>query len=187
VVTQYADWAPFDSLLAFKTADFFYRVDKASATKIDYMLELWAESLAEFGGKPPFKSHKDLYSTIDAIPTSVPWKSHKFTYEGQKPPNGNAPKWMTGEYEIFYRDPRRLFMDMLENPEFVKDIDYAPLRQYNKNGSRQYENFMSGDWAWKQAVSHLSFSLFNSVVDKQVIFRMKSERSIKTKVPYLSR
>lgn len=59
---------------------------------------------------------------------------------------------MTGEYTIFYRDPRKLFVNMLENPEFVDNIDYAPLRQYNKKGIREYENFMSGDWAWKQAV-----------------------------------
>jgi len=159
VVAQ-TDCAPFHSRLAFKTADFLYRVDKASATKIDYILELWAESLAEYGGKPPFESHKDLYNTIDAIPIgSVPWQSHTFTYEGQKPPT-NAPKWMTSEYQIFYRDPRKLFMDMLANPEFAKDIDYAPLRQYNDNGTRQYENFMSGDWAWTQAVS-LSFPQFS--------------------------
>jgi hypothetical protein len=99
---------------------------------------------------------------IDAIPIDgIPWQLHTFTYKGQKPSN-NAPKWMTGEYKIFYQDPHRIFTDMLENPEFAKDIDYAPLRQYDDNGVRQYENFMSGDWAWKQAVSHLSFTFFNS-------------------------
>lgn len=119
-------------------------------------------SLTKYGDKPPFGSHKDLYNTIDAIPISgIPWQSHTFTYKGQKPSN-NAPKWMTGKYKIFYRDPCRIFTDMLENPEFAKDIDYAPLQQYDDNRVRRYENFMSGNWAWKQAVSHLSFTFFNS-------------------------
>ena len=42
---------------------------------------------------------------------------------------------------------------MLGNPDFAKDVDYSPLRQYDGKGIRQYENFMSGDWAWKQAVT----------------------------------
>ena len=41
---------------------------------------------------------------------------------------------------------------MLKNPDFAKSFDAAPLWQYNENGDRQYENFMSGDWAWKRAV-----------------------------------
>ena len=43
---------------------------------------------------------------------------------------------------------------MLANPEFAEHFDYAPHRQYdpNLNGFHRYENFMSGDWAWKQAV-----------------------------------
>ena len=148
-----SDWAPFESRLAFETADFFYRVDQMSAAKIDKILELWAESLAVHGDEPPFQNHVELYKAIDAISVGgVPWKSHTFTYEGQKPPS-NAPKWMTGEYTIFYRDPRKLFIDMLGNPDFAKDVDYSPLRQYDGKGIRQYENFMSGDWAWKQAVT----------------------------------
>ncbi len=176
-----SDWAPFKSCLAFETADFFYRVDKASATRIDKILELWAESLAVYGNEPPFGNHEELYSTIDAIGVGgAPWQSHTFSYEGQKPPS-NAPKWMTGEYTIFYRDPRRLFIDMLGNPDFAKNFDYAPLRQYNGEGIHQYENFMSGDWAWKQAVSS---SLFINLPDQvQNISRMKLERNVKTKVP----
>ena len=41
---------------------------------------------------------------------------------------------------------------MLENPDFAEHFDYAPHQQYDTKG-RHYENFMSGDWAWKQAVS----------------------------------
>ena len=64
---------------------------------------------------------------------------------------------MENSHEIWYRDPRLLFKGMLENPEFHGFFDYALLRQYNANGDRQYENVMSGNWAWKQAVSNSEF------------------------------
>jgi hypothetical protein len=47
---------------------------------------------------------------------------------------------------------------MLANPTFVEDFDYTPMRMFDINGSRRYEHFMSGDWAWKQAVSLLQLS-----------------------------
>jgi Plavaka transposase len=64
---------------------------------------------------------------------------------------------MESTHEIWYRDPRLLFKGMLENSEFQDFIDYAPLRQYDTDGDRQYENVMSGNWAWKQAVSNSEF------------------------------
>jgi hypothetical protein len=100
----------------------------------------------------PFSDHQDLYDTIDAIPIGgVPWQSHTFNYEGLKPEH-DIPKWMTADYTVWYRDPRLLFLNMLENPDFVESFDYAPLREFDNTGSRRYKNFMSGDWAWKQAV-----------------------------------
>ncbi len=59
---------------------------------------------------------------------------------------------MTTDYTIWYRDPHQLFLNILQNPDFATTFDYAPLREYDKDGNRQYKNFMSGDWAWKQAV-----------------------------------
>ena len=49
---------------------------------------------------------------------------------------------------------------MLANQDFHGFFDYAPFRQYDDKGIRRYEHLMSGDWAWKQAVSalaHLNF------------------------------
>jgi hypothetical protein len=110
-----------------------------------------ATSLAPHGDSPPFLNHNDLYETIDAIPVGgVPWQSFTFTYEGPKP--DNPPKWMDAEYVVWYRDPHQLFLNMLKNRDFAESFDYAPFRQYDKNGDRRYQNFMSGDWAWKQAV-----------------------------------
>jgi hypothetical protein len=121
-----------------------------SAGNIDYLLQLWAA-----GGESPFVNHNDVYSTIDAIPMGgVPWQDFSVSYNGPRPET-NAPPWMEQTYEVYFRDPRQLFLNMLANPTFAEDFDYAPKQVFNTKGSRQYENFMSGDWAWNQAVSLL--------------------------------
>ena len=147
------DWAPFKDRLAFRTANTFFK-NKFSATKIDEILELWAESLEPHSDNPPFLNHQGLYETIDSISLgTVPWQSSSFSYND---PNAiispDSPKWMTADYTIWYRDPRQLFLNILQNPDFANAFDYAPLREYDQDGNRQYRNFMSGDWAWKQAV-----------------------------------
>ncbi len=121
-----------------------------------------ATPLAPHGDMPPFVNHRDLYKTINAIPVGgVPWQSFTFTYEGPRPMD-NPPKWMDAEYVVWYRDLHQLFLNMLKNPAFANSFDYTPLRQYDGNGDRQYENFMSGDWSWKQAVC--SFYYFHELV-----------------------
>lgn len=78
------DWAPFRDEIAFRTAEYFFKVDQTSAGKIDSLLELWAATLAQHGDTPPFSDHQDLYNVIDSISIGgVPWESHIFTYEGQ--------------------------------------------------------------------------------------------------------
>lgn len=126
-----------------------------SAANLNILFSLWGASLDEFGADPPFSSHSDLYNTIDAIPVGgVPWQSATFTYDGLRPQDGaEMPKWMESEYTIWFRDPRLLFKNMLANQDFNGSFDYAPFRQYNDRGSRRYEHLMSGNWAWKEAVS----------------------------------
>jgi hypothetical protein len=151
------DWTPFNNRLAFETAEFLFKRVKMSAANIDMLCTLWAASLDESDADPPFTGHCDLYNTIDSIPVGgVPWQSATFTYDGPRPelPGGvEAPKWMESEYEIWFRDPRLLFENMLRNHDFHGSFSYAPYRQYDNKGIRRYEHLMSGDWAWKQAVS----------------------------------
>lgn len=162
VMKDTTNWTPFNDRLGFETAEFLFKRAKMSAANIDILCALWAASLDESGVEPPFTGHSDLYRKIDAIPVGgVPWQSASFTYDGPRPesPDGvEIPKWMENEYEIWFRDPRVLFKNMLANHDFHGSFDYAPFRQYDNMGSRRYEHLMSGDWAWKQAVSaHLVF------------------------------
>jgi hypothetical protein len=127
-----------------------------SQADIDFLCQLWAASLAPHHDTPPFSNHRELYRTIDATSVGgVPWQSVSFSYDtdGPRPENVQVPTWMENEYTIWFRNPLLLFKNMLENPSFANFFDYAPHRQFaNGIPSRRYENFMSGDWAWKQAV-----------------------------------
>jgi hypothetical protein len=152
------DWTPYDCRLAFETAEFAYRRCKMSAGNFDILSQLWAASLAPCDVTPPFANYSDLCKTIDATPLGgVPWRSITLSYNGTKP--NNAPPWMQAKYDVWYRNPRMLFKNMLENPEFANHFDYTPSRRYDTKGDRVYEHFMSSDWAWKQAVSDISIML----------------------------
>ena len=52
----------------------------------------------------------------------------------------------------YFRDPHLLFVEMVGNPSFTNDFDYMPYREFDANGTQHYQHFMSGNWAWKQAV-----------------------------------
>ena len=157
------DWTPFTSRYQFETAEFLFQRAKMSAGNIDELLELWAAP----SGEAPFIDHVHLYNTIDAIPVGgVPWQSFSVSYTGPRPET-DVPPWMEETYEVYFRDPHQLFVNMLANPTFAQDFDYTPMQQFNTNGSRQYQHFMSGDWAWKQAVGlcsvcHSHFANFHT-------------------------
>ena len=156
------NWTPFNNHLEFETTKFLFKCAKMSAINIDILCTLWAASLDEFGVDPPFSGHCDLYSAIDAIPLSgVPWQSATFAYDGPRPESADGveiPKWMMSEYEIWFRELQLLFKNMLANHDFHGSFDYAPYQRYDNKGNCQYQHLMSGDWAWKQAVSaHLVF------------------------------
>jgi hypothetical protein len=124
-----------------------------SATQINQLLDLWATSLLRHGDQPPFADYRDLYKTIDSTPLGdVPWENFSIQYTGERPED-DVPPWMDERYEVWYRNPREVVRNMLANPEYVNEIDYRPFREFSADGDeRQYCDFMSGDWAWQQAV-----------------------------------
>lgn len=146
------DWTPYKDRIAFETAEFLFKHKKMSMADIDFLCQLWAASLAPHHDSPPFSNHRELHRTRDASVGGVPWQSVGFSYDTDGPRPENVPSWMENEYTVWFRDPLLLFKNILENSSFANLFDYIPHRQY-VNGIRCYENFMSGDWAWKQAVS----------------------------------
>lgn len=124
------------------------------ATQINNLMDLIKVLLLQNGDvtlKPPFADKKDLYDVIDSTPLGdVSWQSFSVTYQGEKP-SDNVPEWMDSSYEVCYRDPRDVIRNMLANPDFDGEIDYVPYRDFDVDGHREWKDFMSGDWAYKQA------------------------------------
>lgn len=124
-----------------------------SAGNINIVLKLWEASLAIHQDHAPFRNHAHLYKTIDAIPYGeIPWKSLTLTHpdidlEGSKFP------WMEERHIVWYRDLMQVLQELISNPDFRGEFDYVPYHDYNSNG-HQFQDFMSGNWAWRQAVRY---------------------------------
>ena len=124
-------------------------------SQIDQLMNVWAASLQSIdpNAQPPFANHQDLLDTIDATPDgNVPWDRFIVSYSGPRPADRDPPAWMFQEYEICFRDPKKILANMLSNRDFDGKFDYVPRRDYDKNGERRYQNLYSADWAWLQAV-----------------------------------
>lgn len=148
------DWSPYDSRTHFELADFLYKENQMSAGHIDKLLNIWGQHAASTGGEAPFQSHRDLYKTIDSTPVGdVAWQSFDLKYNGPRPSSGeDVPAWMDDTHLVWFRDPHELLRNLLSNTDFHGEFDYVPFQEYNENGSHRYQDFMSGNWAWRQAV-----------------------------------
>lgn len=127
-----------------------------SAGDIDDLLQIWGSSLALHNDNAPFSNHRAMYRMIDAIPYGeVPWKSFTVSYTGNRPSEAPYPSWMDEPQVIWYRDPLLVLRSMVANPDFSREFDYTPYHEYVA-GVHQFHDFMSGDWAWKEAVCIVS-------------------------------
>jgi Plavaka transposase len=125
-----------------------------SGGDINLLLNLWAISLMPYGAEPPFRNQDELYSCIDATTLGdIRWESFALRYTGQRP-DGPIPPWMDDDYKIWFRNPRKLIHGLISNPDFKGEFDHAPFHEY-VDGKHRFHDFMSGDWAWKQAVRSL--------------------------------
>lgn len=152
------DWTPYESRTQFETANFLFKQTQMSAGDIDFLFNLWAATLAPYDDNPPFANHTDLYSTIDATTLGdVAWDTFSLKYNGEIP-EGQTPPWMLSEYDVWFRDPRSLVHNLISNPDYNNEFDYSPIREFDAEGKRRYQDFMSGNWAWKQAVGFWFFA-----------------------------
>lgn len=116
-------------------------------------MDLLAAYYGDKGKPPPFANTRDLQNAIDSIETGdVPWQSFNISYSGPKP-DGDTPAWMNEEYTVWYRCPQQLLINQLGDRSLGKEMDWAPKRVYRRGLKREYGNFMTGNWAWEEAVS----------------------------------
>jgi hypothetical protein len=149
------DWSPYNDRIAFETAERLYAKEQLSAAGIDSLMDLWRASFLQSGirdGGPPFLNHSELYDTIDSTPLGdVPWQSFSLSYDGQLP-DDKVPTWMTDTFDVWFRDPHLIVTNILANPDFTSEFDLVPFRKFDANGNQIWQDFMSGSWAWTQAV-----------------------------------
>jgi len=150
------DWTPYCDRLEFELADYIFTRNQTPAAQIDHLLDLWAASLIRAGADTSqvlFTDHRDVYRTIDNTPLGdVKWQSFSVKYTGDIPDEGPLP-WMTESYDVWFRDPHQVVQNMLANPDYASEVDMRPYREFaTETDERQWQDFMSGDWAWNQAV-----------------------------------
>ncbi|KAJ7877130.1 hypothetical protein B0H13DRAFT_2235917 [Mycena leptocephala] len=143
------DFSPFAGREDFDLADLLYRRVQISAGAIDELMQNWA-ARPESAGDPPFADHEDLYNTIDATEIGhVPWESFTVSYNKPLVP-GDVTPWKTQEYVVHFRDPAKSFISNSQIPTSKRKW-ILRLNKSSRRGSRVYQDFMSGNWAWRQA------------------------------------
>lgn len=162
------DWTPFHTRQQFKIADLLFRKVEMSAANVDELFAILGLTAAcntddsqqsdeEGSTAAPFDSHKDMYDTVDASSLGdAPWNCLEVCY-GDDVPDTAAP-WKKKVYEVWYRDPDIVLRNLLDNPDFDGEFDYAPYVEtvdLGSGGKRRWSNFMSANFAWRHCVSPL--------------------------------
>lgn len=150
------DWFPFESRTGFELADFIFADAELSKKKANHLLELWAAALVPHGLSPPISDHVDLLRQVDSIPLgNVPWECFCLSYDGPPHETSRPPEWKITEYEVWFRNPRKVIHGILGNSEFNGHIDYSAYREF-EGSQRRYCDMMSGDWTWRQSVRYIT-------------------------------
>ncbi|EGO01102.1 hypothetical protein SERLA73DRAFT_159632 [Serpula lacrymans var. lacrymans S7.3] len=148
------DWSPYRDYVEFEMAELLYKKVQMSGGDINALVDLWRASFIKNGladEDVPFANKDDLYRVIDSTSGSdVPWESFSLSYNGELP-GEDPPEWMKQEFDVWFRSPRAIIQNMLSNRDFCGETNFMPYRKFSKKGEREYKDFMSGEWAWKQA------------------------------------
>ncbi|KAG2109797.1 hypothetical protein BD769DRAFT_1630402 [Suillus cothurnatus] len=98
-----------------------------------------------------FTDHRDVYKTIDSTHLGdVQWQSCLLKYTGEHAVDDTAP-WMEDSYNVWFHDPHDVVQNMLANPDYTLEMDLQPYREFvTETDECQWQDFMSGDWAWNQ-------------------------------------
>jgi hypothetical protein len=143
-------WSPFHSQAQFETADFLFKKAEMSQGNVDVLMELWASTTES--GQAPFQDCQEMLTAIDAIDSGddTSWQSFTASYSGTRPPK-DTPDWMLKDYTVFFRNPLSVVRNIISNPDFNGQFDYAPYMEF-EDEKQCRSDLMSGKWAWKQAV-----------------------------------
>jgi hypothetical protein len=127
-----ANWAPFTDQVQFELTDIVYQHAQLSASNIDDILGLWAQSLSSSDVSAPFKNHNEMHATIiSSVLGDVPWECLQNKLSNDEA----APSWMQTTYEVWYCNPDAVISMMLSNPEFEGQFDLHPHINLDAKGT----------------------------------------------------
>jgi hypothetical protein len=150
------DFSPYENGAHFKLAELLYCHVQMPKSHINNLMQIWACQLDDPDADPPFANADDLYATIDATKLDdVAWESFTVSYNGEIT-DDDAP-WKHTSFDVWFHDPLKVLKNQLSNRDFANKMDLAPKKVTDKEGKRRYQDFMSGQWAWRQAVILLIF------------------------------
>jgi hypothetical protein len=132
--------------------DFLFRKVQMPATKVNELMDILAMMYPE--KPPPYANKDDMFNLIDSTELGdKPWQCFTVQYTGET--TDNSPSWQRAEYEVWFRNPDDILSEQLQNPTFATEMDFTSKRVYNPAGSREYKDFMSGNWAWRKSVGFI--------------------------------
>ncbi|KAF8269532.1 hypothetical protein EI94DRAFT_1771196 [Lactarius quietus] len=148
------DWAPYHNCVDFELMEFLYKKVQMLGKSIDTLSQLWCASLINHGIHPNdinlFKWNNSLLVTIDTTPVGdMPWEGFSMSYDGPRPLD--APEWMTTTHNVWFHDPQQLVHNLLTNWDFDGEFDYMLFQEFDTQKRQCWWDFMSGNWAWKEA------------------------------------
>lgn len=115
------------------------------------LMEIWDDFMAPYESFAPYQSASHLLDTIDATSLGdAPWHVLNVSFSGKA--GVGSPSWMSDVYSVWYREPLVVARNILDNPDFASEIDYAPYVELGKDGKRRWSDFMSGNLAWRHSV-----------------------------------
>lgn len=145
------DWFPYENKTQFLLADFLYRKAQMSAGNVNELMEIWDDFMSPYESFAPYQSATHLLDTIDATTLGdAPWHVLNVSFSGEA--GVGSPSWMSDVYSVWYREPLVVARNILDNPDFASEIDYAPYVELGKDGKRRWSDFMSGNLAWRHSV-----------------------------------
>jgi hypothetical protein len=142
-------------------AELLYTKAKMSQAVTDELMTVFNSIIAKKDpdAEVPFSDVRNLLATIDAIDLGdAPWIKRMVGYN--HPVTPQSPSWQRRQWEVYYRNPDQVIANILANPDFDGLIDYQPFKEFSANGTRRYNEFMSGLFCWEQAVSWSLDSFF---------------------------
>lgn len=134
-----------------------------SGGHVNKLLDIFSAYLQKYKGRPPFSNCAELYNVIDSTQVGdISWENFGVKYSGEQP---DIPfPWMEDIYDVWMRDPESAVAQIISDPDFAQLMDLIPYREYETaTNARCWQDFMSGDWAWEEAVSSSISSMYHLI------------------------